>query len=214
MKGLWCWASYSRYFPLPTIQHTTDCRHLPLFHYFHDRWPIFCSYKREESILKLCFAESALSSVAFSTFHTAVCPCVFLYPPSLLASSHSHWFTLFLCDLWLPLFSQCREFWEQEAPARQPPYSIRQKFLPVLSLQKDNEAACKHRRCRSIELQFGLLVVIITTQNGNHTSSSAALQVAHWSTRAHSNSTANRAKGKIWEELQRHLGTVIILSRS
>lgn len=42
-----------------------------------------------------------------------------------------------------------------------PLYSIRQEFLPVLCPQMDNEGACKHRRYCSIELQFGLLVVIM-----------------------------------------------------
>lgn len=78
-----------------------------------------------------------------------------------------------------PVFSQCKESRDQEAPARQPPYSIRQKFLLVFSA--DNEGACKNRRCCSIELQFGLPVdVIIMMQNGNHTSSTAAWQVVHW----------------------------------
>lgn len=71
-KGL---KQYSRYLRQSTAQRAAGWRHLPPF----------------QSILKLCFAESALSSVAFfSTFPTPICPYLFLYPPSLPASSPSH----------------------------------------------------------------------------------------------------------------------------
>lgn len=130
---------------------------------------------REMYILKVRFAESVSSPLLFSTFHSPICPYLFffLHPPSLLPSSLSHWFTLSLRDLWFPVFCRCKDSSEREAPARQPPYSIRQKFLPYsLCKQLVSIGGAVQQSCNL----DSLLLDVILTQIGNH-SPSSVLQI-------------------------------------
>lgn len=153
----------------------------------------------------MCLAESVPSSSFFFFYHLSLSLC---FLSLRCTSSLSHWFTLSLSDLWFPVFSHCKESWEQEAPARQPPYSIRQKFFPILSLCKritrqlvSIDGAVRSSIC--CDLDFWLyewrhrMVTTLHLMLHQH--------VDDWTTRAHRNSAANTAK--IWEwqwTLSRH----------
>lgn len=139
------------------------------------------------------FADSALSF--FASFHLSV-----FYPLS-IPSSSTFFLPFLIGSRFLSVIygSWCSA--KVRSPAVQPPYSIRQKFLPVFYRQADNEAARKNRWCRSVEFEFGLVVaVLMTTQNRSRTSCGAALWVLHGST---------RAGGKI-SDYKHWLGAIII----
>lgn len=116
-----------------------------------------------------------IRTLPFTLSLSLVISVSFLYSPSVLLSSLLHWFALFLIyGSWCSADVRILESGRLQLDST--PYSIRQTILSILSVQMDNEGACKHSRCCSIELQFGLYVgVIIMTQNGNHAWCSAAL---------------------------------------